>query len=200
MKYVDEFRDPRLIRLAARRNPHAGRSAAALPDHGSLRRPYARHLPLRPEGFAAAERRVDPRPGLSRLRVADGPDRRRAGFGQRSERDLHGLRRHDARARLERQPAGKQSPRGRRADRLFAARRAENRPAESRSQGRVLRDRLRDDRPVDRADAAAGPGAGREEFRRVLQPRHDHSGDPRDSRFARHAAGCVSSARGTFRR
>ena len=29
----------------------------------------------------------------------------------------------------------------------------------------------------------------------VLQPRHDHSGDSGPPRFARHAAGCVSSAR-----
>ena len=146
------------------------------------------------KGSAAAECRIDSRARLPGVRVADGADRRWAGTGQRSERDLHGVRRHDARARLEGEPAGKQSPRGRRANRLFAARRAEDRPAESRSQGRVLRDRLRDDRAFDGADAAAGAGPGREEFRRVLQPRDDHSGDSRDSRIARHAAGCVHRA------
>ena len=49
----------------------------------------------------------------------------------------------------------------RRADGLLAARRAAHRQAEPRPRGRLLRDRLRDDRAVDRADAQARQGRGR---------------------------------------
>ena len=59
------------------------------------------------------------------------------------------------------QPARGQGGGRRRADGLLAARRAADRQAEPRPRGRVLRDRLRDDRAVDGADAQARQGRGR---------------------------------------
>ena len=44
----------------------------------------------------------------------------------------------------------------------------------------------------------ASPGARHEEFRRVFEPRDDHSGDSRDSGIARHAAGCIHRAGACF--
>ena len=115
-------------------------------------------------------------------------------------RDPHRVRRHDARARHAGQPARTQGARLRRPHRLLAARRAAPGAGQSRSARRVLRHRLRDHGAVDGADAQAGEGAGREQLLRLLQSRHDHSGDPRDSRLARHAASTRSSARATSRR
>ena len=53
MKYVDEFRDPELIMKTAEEIRRLDRSAAALPHHGSLRRPHARDLSLWLERRAA---------------------------------------------------------------------------------------------------------------------------------------------------
>ncbi len=133
--------------------------ARALPDHGGLRRPHARHLPLRPQGPAAGERRADPRPRLSRSaccpmgRIDDGLALA-AGAGN----DLRRVRRHDAGARHAGQPAGAQGAGHGRAHRLLAARCAEAGPAQPRPARHVLRDRLRDDGAVDRAHAEAGHG------------------------------------------
>ena len=77
MKFTDEFREPELIRAHRRRDPAAGRSRAALSLHGSVRRPYARHLSFRLEGSAAAEYRTGPWPRLPGVRAAHGPHRRR---------------------------------------------------------------------------------------------------------------------------
>ena len=52
---------------------------------------------------------------------------------------------------------------------------------------RVLRDRLRDDRALDRADAAARARGGAPELLGLLQPRHHHPGHPGHPRLARHA-------------
>ena len=54
-----------------------------------------------------------------------------------------------------RQPARRQGRGRRRADGLLAARRAADREAEPRPRGRLLRDRLRDHRALDGADAEA---------------------------------------------
>ena len=82
MRFVDEFREPELITRTADEIRRLADPDASLPDHGSVRRAHARDLSLRPEGPAAAEHRTDPRPGLSGVRAADGPDRRRAVDGR----------------------------------------------------------------------------------------------------------------------
>jgi hypothetical protein len=76
--------------------------------HGSLRRPHPRDLPLRPRRHAAEGDRTDPRAGLPGLRAADGADRRLRRDRRAAERDLHDLRRRDAGARLEEEPAAGQ--------------------------------------------------------------------------------------------
>ena len=187
MKFVDEFREPELITRTAEEIRRLADPGAALPPHGSVRRPHARHLPLRPEGPAAAQHRTDPRPRLPGVRAADGPHRRRAVDGRAARRHLHRLRRHDARARHARQSARAQGARRRCAHRLLAGRRAEAGAGESRQARDVLRHRLRDHRALHRADADAREGRGHPQLLGLLQPRHDHSRDSRDSRFAGHA-------------
>ena len=56
--------------------------------------------------------------------------------------------------------------------------------AESRKARHVFRHRFRDHGALHRAHADARQGRGHPQFLRVLQSRHDHSRDPRDSRFA----------------
>ena len=82
---------------------------------------------------------------------------------------------------------GGQGARRRRADGLLAARRAADRQAEPRPRRRLLRDRLRDDRPVDGADAQARAGRGRPELLLLLQPRDDRAAAARAARLARPA-------------
>ena len=60
--------------------------------------------------------------------------------------------------------------------------------AQSRQARDVLRHRLRDHGALHRADADARQGRGHPQLLGLLQSRHHHSRDPRDSRFARHAA------------
>ena len=67
---------------------------------------------------------------------------------------------------------------------LDALRIAQGQP---RPRGRLLRDRLRDDRAVDRADAQARPGRGRRELLLLLQPRDDRAAAARAARLARPA-------------
>ena len=82
-------------------------------------------------------------------------------LAQGARRDLHLLRRHDARAGLAGHVHGREGPGRRRAHGLLAARRAADREGEPRPRGDLLRDRVRDDRPVHGADAEAGEGRGR---------------------------------------
>ncbi len=102
-------------------------------------------------------------------------------------RDLHLLRRHAARARLEVHAAGREGAGRRRADGVLAARRAADRAREPRPRGGVLRDRLRDHGAVDRADAEAGQGRGDQELLLHLQPRHDRAAAAGAARVARPA-------------
>ncbi len=187
MKYVDEFRDGELIARARDEIRRLVDPGAALSDHGGVRRPHARDLPIRLEGPASAQHRAHSRSRVPGLRPADGPHRRRALDGGTPGRHLRGVRRHDAGAGNEGQPARLPGARHGRAHRLLAARRAQAGAAQSRPACDVLRDRIRDDGAVDRADADAGEGRGHQEFFGLLQPRHDHSRDPRDPRFAGHA-------------
>ena len=111
------------------------------------------------------------------------------------ERDLHLLRRHDARAGIERQPARREGRGRRRADGVLAAGRAADRQAEPRAGGRVLRDRIRDDGAVDRADAQAGARRGRRELLLHVQPRHDRAAAAGAARVTRPAARRLHRAR-----
>jgi hydrogenase expression/formation protein HypC len=92
MKYIDEFRDGALAERISRASAEA--QPGALPLHGVLRRPHARHLALRRGRPAARQRAHDPRPRLPGLRAAHRPHRPGdpAGAGARRHR-LH-LRRH----------------------------------------------------------------------------------------------------------
>ena len=127
-------------------------------------------------------------PGLPGLRDPDGPRRRRDRDRPRARRDLHVLRRHDARARL----ATARCWRPRRAAPTcgWSTRRSTRcgSPSRARARGRLLRDRLRDDRAVDGADAQAREGRGRAELLLLLQPRDDRAAAARAARLARPAA------------
>ena len=148
-------------RARARRgdgDPVAGRARPALQADGGVRRPHPLDLQVRHRRPAAGQRRARARPRLPGVRDPDGTRRRRDRDRAQPRRDLHLLRRHDARARLRRHPARRQGRRRRHPDGLLAARRAADRQAEPGSRGRVLRDRVRDDRAVDGAHAQACPG------------------------------------------
>ena len=84
---------------------------------------------------------------------------------------------------LEAKARGRRHPDG-----LLAARRAADRQAEPRPRGRLLRDRLRDHGAVDRADAQAREGRGRQELLLHVQPRDDRAAAARAARLARPAA------------
>ena len=161
MKFVDEFRDAALGRAVAGEILVAGRAGPPLQGDGGLRRPHPLDLQVRRRRPAAVERRARARPRLPGLRDPDGPRRRRHRPRPHRGRDLHLLRRHDAGAGRARHAARGQGRRRGRADGLLAARRAADREGEPRPRGRLLRDRVRDDRAVDRADAEARAGRGR---------------------------------------
>ena len=99
MKFVDEFRDAELGRARGRGDPVAGRARPPLQGDGGVRRPHPLDLQVRRRRPAAGERRARARPGLPGVRDPDGTRRRRDRDRPRAGRDLHLLRRHDARAR-----------------------------------------------------------------------------------------------------
>ncbi len=146
---------------AGRRDPRHRRAGPPLQGDGGVRRAHALDLQVRDRRPAAGQRRARARARLPGLRDPDGPRRRRHRDRPPARRDLHLLRRHDARPGLERDAARGQGGGRRRADGLLAARRAADRQAEPRPRGRVLRDRLRDDCALDRAHAQARQGRGR---------------------------------------
>ena len=100
MKFVDEFRDAELGRVLAGEILAARRARPPLQGDGGLRRPHALDLQVRRRRPAAGERRARARARLPGVRDPDGPRRRRHRRRPRAGRDLHLLRRHDARARL----------------------------------------------------------------------------------------------------
>ena len=160
MRYVDEFRDADLGRALAGEilgTVEPGRHYKVMEVCGGHTHSIYKLRDRRP---AAGERRARPRPGLPGLRDPDGPRRRRHRDRARAGRDLHLLRRHDARARLERDAARREGRGRRRADGLLAARRPADRQRRARPRGRLLRDRVRDHGAVDRADADAGARRG----------------------------------------
>ena len=189
MRFVDEFRDAELGRALAGEILGAGRARPPLQGDGGLRRPHPLDLQVRDRRPAAGERRAGARPRLPGVRDPDGPRgrRHRAWPGSRG-RDLHLLRRHDARCPGSRgQPARRQGRGRRRAHGLLAARRAAHRQAEPRPRRRLLRDRLRDHRALHGADAQARPGRGRPELLLHVQPRDDRAAAARAARLARPA-------------
>ena len=135
---------------AGRRDPLARRTGSSLQGDGGVRRPHPLHLQVRGRRPPAGQRGAGARPGVPGVRYPDGAGGRRHRHRPRARGHLHLLRRHDARAGSRGQPVGCQGRGRRRADGLLAARRAAHRPREPGPRGGVLRDRLRDDRAVDR--------------------------------------------------
>ena len=198
MRFVDEYRDPAAARALLAQHHRAGRRRR-LQVHGGVRRPHPHHLPARHRARAAPERRARARARVPGLRHPHGPDRRRHRRGRDTRGDLHVLRRHDAGARRQRQPARGQGAGRRRPLRLLAARRAADRRREPRPRGGVLRGRVRDDRAVDRGHPAQGARRRRPQLQRLLQPRHDRAADQGDPRVARPPPRRLPRARVTCR-
>ena len=171
MKYVDEFRNADLARaVSAEISSLVTRTA--LQDHGGLRRPHPHHLPPRHKGSATGSGRAGARPRLPGLRAPDGPGGRGHSHSRTPRGHLHLLRGHDARPRLEREPAGGQGRRRRHPHGVLAAGRPADRAREPRPRSRLLRHRVRDHGPFHGAHVAAGEEGGHRELLRVLQPRH----------------------------
>ena len=100
MKYVDEFRDAELGRALAGEILVARRARPPLQGDGGLRRAHALDLQVRRSTTCCPPNvELVHGPGLPGLRDPDGPRRRRHRARPRARRDLHLLRRHDARAR-----------------------------------------------------------------------------------------------------
>ena len=164
MKFVDEFRDPAAARalvksiteLATGDDEFKFMEVCGGHTHTIYRHGIEHLLPETVELVHG--------PGLSGLRDPDGPGRRRDVAGRAAGRHLHDIRRHDAGARVQGQPARGQGPRRRRAIRLLAAGRAQGRHRQPRPARRVLRRRLRDHRAVHRGDAGAGRALGVKNF------------------------------------
>jgi len=131
---------------------------------------------------------------LSGLRAADGAGRRLRRIGRAPERDPGDLGRCDPRARLTQKPVAGQGGRDRRAHRLFAARRVENRARPPGQGGRLLRPRLRNDDAEHGLDGIAGRARGHPQFLAVVQSHHNHCDDQSDPRLARADIGRVSRA------
>ena len=133
MKYVDEFRDAELGRALAGEIlslVEPGRHYKLMEVCGGHTHSIYKYGDRRP---AARERRAGPRPRLPGLRDPDGPGRRRASRSPASdERDLHLLRRHDARPRLRADVPRREGGRRRHPDGLLAARRPADRQGEPR--------------------------------------------------------------------
>ncbi len=183
MKYVDEYRDGALARSIAAEIGRRSEAGSDLPSDGVLRRPYARHLPLRARGSSAGERPVDSRTGMSGLRPADGAGRHGDRLRAPARRDARRLRRPDARARLRRlEPHEGQGGRRRHPHGLFDAGCDPHRRGRAGPGGRVLRHRVRDDDASDRARHSRRRKEGPPEFLRPLQSRHDAACDARDPR------------------
>ena len=172
---------------ARRRDPRRGRAGPPLQAHGGVRRPHALDLQVRHRRPAARERRARPRARLPRVRDPDGPRGRRHRDRPPARRDLHLLRRHDARPRLGRLAAGREGGGRRRADGLLAARRAADRQGQPRPRRRLLRDRVRDHGALDGADAEARAGGGRDQLPLHVQPRDDRAAAAGAARLARPA-------------
>ena len=142
------------LRLA-RGDPPRGHSTVGA--DGGVRRADPLDRPLRPRRAAAAAARARARPGLPGVRHAARDHRPRARDRAPSRGHAVLVRRHAARARLDREPARPARARRRRARRLLAARRSRDRRRASRAPGRAVRDRLRDHRAGERDGGRTSP-------------------------------------------
>ena len=168
---------------AGRRDPP--RDHPALEPDGGLRRADP-HAGQAGDRRSAAEGRADdPRPRLPGLRHAAGADRQGPRHRRPAGRHLHQLRRHAARARLVGGSAGAEGPRGRRSNRLLAAGRRAAGRRQSRSAGRLLRHRLRDDRAGERDGGLGGRAAGPGQLLGAGLARAGAAGDGGDPALAR---------------
>ncbi len=195
MKFVDEFREPELISRTAEEI----RRLAGTERHYRIMEVCGGHThaiyrfglkDILPENIELIHGPGCPVCVLPMGRIDDG-----LSIAQQPRCNLRRLRRHDARSRNPGQPARTQSPRDGRSHRLFAVRCAEACAPQSRQARHVLRHRLRDHGALDCAHADAGQGRRHRQFLGVLQSRHHHPRDPRDSRFARHATRCFHRSR-----
>ena len=189
MKYVDEFRDPHLIRQAAdeiRRLADPARHYRIMEvcgghTHAIYRFALADLLP--------AEHRADSRPGLPGLRAADGADRRGAVGRSTPTRAIL-----TTFGDVMRVPGRQGSPLERKA--RGADIRMVYSPLDALKLATDNPDRhvvffaigFETTAPSTALTLPPREAARRRELLRLLQPRHDHPGDPRDPRFARHAA------------
>ena len=188
VKFVDEFRDAELGRVLAARDRRHGRAGPPLQGHGGLRRAHAHDLQVRRRRPAARERRARARPRLPGLRDPDGPRRRRHRRRARAGRDLHLLRRHDARARqpgtlLEAKAEGADirmvySP----LDALRIARENPEREVVFFAVG------FETTAPSTALTLMRAKAEGMRNFSVLLQPRHDRAAAARAARVARPAA------------
>ncbi len=171
MRYVDEYRDPKVVRTLIDRirgvttRPWVIMEVCGGQTHSIVRYGLDRLLPVEIElvhgpGCPVC---VTPLETIDRaLAIAARPDVTFTSFGDMlrvpgSREDLLAL----------------QGPRRRHPHRVLAARRRARRPREPVAQGRLLRHRIRDDRPGERDGAARGQPARRRELldARVARPR-----------------------------
>ena len=189
MKFVDEFRDPELGRALAGEILNLvepGRHYQLMEVCGGHTHSIYKFGidDLLPENVELVHGPGCPVCVIPMGRVDDG-----IALAHQDERDLHLLRRHDAHPRLGRLAAGRQGRGRRHPDGLLAARRAADSQGEPRPRGDLLRDRLRDHRPVHGAHAQARADGGREELLLHVQPRDDRAAAARAARLARPAPG-----------
>ena len=188
MHYVDEFRDAEIGRALAGEilaSVEPGRHYKLMEVCGGHTHSIYKYGidDLLPENVELVHGPGCPVCVIPMGRVDDG-----IAIAQDRGRDLHLLRRHDARARVGEDLHRRQGRGGRHPDGLLAARRAADRQAEPRSRRRLLRDRLRDHGAVHRADAEARQGRGRHQLLLHVQPRHDRAAAAGAARLARPAA------------
>ena len=153
-------------------------------DHGGLRRPDPRDHPQRDRPAAARGDRADPRPRLPGVRHPGRRDRQGARHRVAARRDLLLVRRHAPRAGNRPRPVPGEERGRRRPGRLLAARRRQARRGAPRPPGRLLRDRLRDDRAGQRDGGPPGTPPRPHQLLGAGQPRARAAGDRGDRQLA----------------
>ena len=189
MKYVDEFRDPQLIRQAAdeiRRLADPGRHYRIMEVCGGHTHAIYRFAL---EDLLPANVELIHGPGcpvcvLPMGRIDDG-----LSLAERPDVDLHHLRRRDAGARHA--TAARSSTRRAAPTSGWSTRRSTRSSWRSASPDRhvvFFAIGFETTAPSTALTLLRGAPARRRQLLRLLQPRHDHPGDPRDPRLAGHAA------------
>ena len=196
MRFVDEYRDPTAARALVARITAAGRRRR-LQVHGGVRRPHPHHLPARDRARPAANVELVHGPGLPGLRHPDGPGRRRHRRGGGARRHLHLVRRHDASARQQGQPAQGQGRGRRRPLRVLAARRPADRDRESRTARWSSSQSASRRPPRRRPSRCCRPGPGRSATSASSPTTSRSSRRSRPSSSPRISASTASSGRAT---